>query len=78
MLCKVEAIKDQLLANNGQTYWVPSFVKEKRFHNWLRDARDWAISRNRFTSPHSPSEWMVSMFVLISQVLGHAAADLGV
>ncbi|OUC41766.1 putative isoleucine--tRNA ligase [Trichinella nativa] len=28
--------------------WVPSFVKEKRFANWLQDARDWAISRNRF------------------------------
>lgn len=27
---------------------VPSFVKEKRFANWLRDARDWAVSRNRF------------------------------
>lgn len=44
----VEAIKDQLVANNEQTYWVPAFVKEKRFHNWLTDAKDWAISRNRF------------------------------
>ncbi|KAL1244591.1 cytoplasmic,Isoleucine--tRNA ligase [Trichinella spiralis] len=39
---------EQLLANNEKTYWVPSFVKEKRFANWLQDARDWAISRNRF------------------------------
>lgn len=23
-------------------------MKEKRFANWLRDARDWAISRNRY------------------------------
>lgn len=23
-------------------------VQEKRFGNWLRDARDWSISRNRF------------------------------
>ncbi|CAM9799544.1 unnamed protein product, partial [Heterosigma akashiwo] len=44
----VEKIKERLLANNDQTYWVPAFVKEKRFHNWLRDAKDWAISRNRF------------------------------
>ncbi|VDP12826.1 unnamed protein product [Onchocerca flexuosa] len=28
--------------------WIPSFVKEKRFGNWLKDARDWAVSRNRF------------------------------
>ena len=27
---------------------VPDFVKEKRFANWLRDACDWAISRNRY------------------------------
>ena len=41
----VEAIKDRLLANNAQTYWVPAFVKEKRFHNWLENARDWAVRR---------------------------------
>ncbi|VDM54204.1 unnamed protein product [Angiostrongylus costaricensis] len=45
---RVEQIVPMLLANNEQTYWVPSFVKEKRFANWLRDARDWAVSRNRF------------------------------
>lgn len=44
----VEKIKERLLACNAQTYWVPEFVKEKRFHNWLTDARDWAISRNRY------------------------------
>lgn len=27
---------------------VPEFVKTKRFANWLRDARDWAVSRNRY------------------------------
>ncbi|VDK55963.1 unnamed protein product [Anisakis simplex] len=45
---RVESIIPQLLQNNDKTYWVPSFVKEKRFGNWLRDARDWAVSRNRF------------------------------
>lgn len=44
----VEKIKDQLLENNKQTTWVPDYVKEKRFHNWLENARDWAISRSRF------------------------------
>ncbi|PIK35480.1 putative isoleucine--tRNA ligase, cytoplasmic isoform X2 [Apostichopus japonicus] len=32
---------------------VPSFVKEKRFANWLRDAHDWTISRNRYWVPHT-------------------------
>eukprot|EP00884_Botryococcus_braunii_P014843 jgi/Botrbrau1/2335/Bobra.39_1s0024.1 len=45
---KVEAIKEKLLANNAQTYWVPTYVKEKRFHNWLENAHDWAVSRTRF------------------------------
>jgi isoleucyl-tRNA synthetase len=45
---RVESLKSQLVANNAQTYWVPSFVKEKRFHNWLEDARDWCVSRNRY------------------------------
>ena len=44
----VEVLKDRLLANNAQTYWVPEEVREKRFHNWLASARDWAVSRNRF------------------------------
>jgi len=44
----VEVLKDRLVKHNLATYWVPAFVKEKRFHNWLEDARDWAISRNRY------------------------------
>uniref|UniRef100_A0A0D3F1M9 isoleucine--tRNA ligase n=1 Tax=Oryza barthii TaxID=65489 RepID=A0A0D3F1M9_9ORYZ len=45
---RVERIRDQLLECNKETYWVPDYVKEKRFHNWLEGARDWAVSRTRF------------------------------
>lgn len=45
---RVEEHTERLLANNAETMWVPDFVKEKRFANWLRDARDWAVSRNRY------------------------------
>jgi len=44
----VEKIKDRCVESNNQTHWTPAFVKEKRFHNWLVDARDWCISRNRY------------------------------
>jgi len=27
---------------------VPDFVQEKRFANWIINARDWNISRNRY------------------------------
>jgi isoleucyl-tRNA synthetase len=45
---KVSELRERMVALNEQTRWVPEFVGEKRFANWLRDARDWAISRNRF------------------------------
>lgn len=45
---RVEEIRDKIVENNKKTYWVPNVVKEGRFHNWLVDARDWAVSRNRF------------------------------
>lgn len=45
---RVEEFRNDLVKNNQSTYWVPDFVKEKRFGNWLRDARDWAFSRSRY------------------------------
>ncbi|XP_063222598.1 isoleucine--tRNA ligase, cytoplasmic [Bacillus rossius redtenbacheri] len=45
---RVQQMCDDLLRNSQSTHWVPEFVKEKRFGNWLRDARDWAVSRNRY------------------------------
>lgn len=44
----VEKIKDKLIANNKKTRWVPSFVQHNRFGDWLENARDWNISRNRY------------------------------
>jgi isoleucyl-tRNA synthetase len=45
---KVEAFRDELLACNATTSWVPEHLRDGRFGNWLANARDWAISRNRF------------------------------
>lgn len=45
---RVEQMSQELLQANSCTYWVPEFVKEKRFANWLKEARDWAVSRNRY------------------------------
>lgn len=45
---KVEDIRDRLSANNDTIHWTPDYVGEKRFGNWLREAKDWNISRNRF------------------------------
>ncbi len=45
---KVEDLHERLVKNNAQTSWMPEFVGTHRFHNWLADAKDWNISRNRF------------------------------
>ncbi len=45
---KVEQIKDQLVQNNQPIHWVPEHVGSGRFGNWLENARDWNLSRNRF------------------------------
>lgn len=47
-MVRVTELKDKLIANNKQIHWVPEAVGEKRFGNWLADAQDWSISRNRF------------------------------
>ena len=45
---KVENIKEKIVRNNKTTEWVPDHLRDGRFGNWLENARDWAISRNRF------------------------------
>jgi isoleucyl-tRNA synthetase len=45
---KVTDIIPQILQGVDESHWVPSFVKEKRFGNWIANARDWSVSRNRY------------------------------
>lgn len=44
----VEKIKSKMVENNKNIHWVPHHIKEGRFGKWLENARDWAISRNRY------------------------------
>lgn len=45
---RVTALKARLLAHNRHINWVPGHIRDGRFGQWLENARDWAISRNRF------------------------------
>jgi isoleucyl-tRNA synthetase len=45
---KLEPLKKRLVENNKTTHWVPEALRDGRFGNWLENARDWNISRNRF------------------------------
>ncbi len=41
-------LRDELIANNEKVNWYPNHIKEGRFGEWLREVKDWAISRERY------------------------------
>jgi isoleucyl-tRNA synthetase len=45
---RVADMRDELVAQSASVGWVPETVGENRFGNWLKEANDWNISRNRF------------------------------
>ncbi len=45
---KVSAIREQLMAENDLIDWLPAHIKKGRFGEWLKEAKDWAISRERY------------------------------
>ena len=45
---RMSDVHDALVANNESIKWVPEHIKEGRFGEWLRGAKDWAISRERY------------------------------
>ena len=45
---KVKGARSDLTRNNEKINWTPANIKEGRFGQWLKDAKDWSISRNRF------------------------------
>ncbi|MEE3083435.1 MAG: isoleucine--tRNA ligase [Candidatus Thermoplasmatota archaeon] len=45
---RMTAVKERLLEFNDQVEWAPDWVGEGRFGEWLRNVKDWAISRERY------------------------------
>jgi isoleucyl-tRNA synthetase len=43
-----------ILKNLESTTWVPQMVKDRRFANWISNAHDWNVSRNRFRGTPIP------------------------
>ena len=45
---KVTEIKQKMLDEIAEVEWVPKWAGEGRFHDWVDNARDWTISRQRY------------------------------
>ncbi|MGZ7208467.1 MAG: isoleucine--tRNA ligase [Methanobacterium sp.] len=45
---KVTAIKDKMLSELDGVKWIPEWAGESRFRDWVENARDWTISRQRY------------------------------
>ncbi len=39
---------EKLLKNNQSVSWIPEYIKDGRFGEWLSEKKDWAFSRERY------------------------------
>jgi isoleucyl-tRNA synthetase len=44
----MQKVKKDLIKNNEKINWIPVNLKEGRFGEWLREVKDWALSRERY------------------------------
>ena len=44
----VSKIRDRMVELNQEIRWEPEHIRDGQFGNWLKGARDWNISRNRY------------------------------
>ena len=45
---RMSALRDELIRENGKINWEPEHIREGRFGEWLKEVKDWAISRERY------------------------------
>ncbi|MCF7806326.1 MAG: isoleucine--tRNA ligase [Simkaniaceae bacterium] len=79
----VESLKERLIAINQEINWVPEHIKDGRFGKWLENARDWAISRNRYWGTPIPlwvndegDFYAISSKEELEKLSGHKITDL--
>ncbi|MBI3273696.1 MAG: class I tRNA ligase family protein, partial [Candidatus Colwellbacteria bacterium] len=54
---KMSSLRDELIKNNSKVTWVPDHLRDGRFGEFLKEAKDWAFSRERYWGTPLPV-WM--------------------
>lgn len=45
---RMSELSQKLVENNENINWIPEHIKKGRFGEWLKNVKDWAISRERY------------------------------
>jgi isoleucyl-tRNA synthetase len=45
---KMTAVKKELIKNSEKINWQPEYIKKGRFGQWLKEVKDWNLSRERY------------------------------
>ena len=45
---QMSKLRDKLVKDNEGIHWEPEHIRDGRFGEWLKDVKDWAISRERY------------------------------
>jgi len=45
---RTSRVTERLVRYNATVHWIPEYLREGRFGNFLTEAKDWAVSRSRY------------------------------
>lgn len=45
---RMSSLRGELVKENNNIHWEPEHIRDGRMGEWLKDAKDWAISRERY------------------------------